>query len=76
MAIDYSIYTIGRVVKLASDKETMFRNHDIAVPFEGCLGHVVGFDYVEYDHGISVILRVRWFNGTEERINPHNVEVL
>lgn len=73
MAIDYSLYPIGRVVKL---NETMLPKHSAVIPFEGWLGHVVGFDYVEYDHGISVILRVRWFNGTEERVNPFNVDVV
>jgi len=67
--MDYGQFTIGRVVK-------KIKSADSKVPIEGFLGHVIGFDIVDYENGCSVIINVRWWNGEEYAIHPANVVAL
>ncbi len=66
--IDYSQFTIGRVVR---DK----RPATHCVP--GRLGHVKGFSVNEYEGGNEVIIMVRWCDDYEDiAIHPSNVVLL
>lgn len=71
MDIDYSKYPMGTVVRsLCHD------THNGKPVRGGYLGHIVGFDMVEYDSIFNVVLRVRWFNGEETKMHPSLIEVL
>ena len=65
----YNLYSIGRVVKMKDN----FTYRDKPVP-AGYLGHVVGFDYIECDHVVMLVIVVKWFTGHTTSINPSNLE--
>lgn len=75
--MDFSQYTLGRVVK-QKDPLPLKSRHTESYKhcFNGMYGHITGFDVVEYDAGFSTILLVKWCDGREFSIHPNAVELL
>ncbi len=77
--MDYGQFTIGRVVRQKGSSDALGKYSKEMKPLlDGRLGHIVGFDTTEYDHGISVVLSVRWCNTPEicVPIHPARVDLL
>ena len=75
--IDYGAYYVGCPVKYTkSFGESALHFKTFKPIAEGLLGHVVGYDLVEYDQGYSTIIKVQWADGRTFSIHPNNIERL
>jgi hypothetical protein len=74
--MDFSQYTLGRVVRQYDPLPLKSRSGISKPCFKGMYGHIIGFDVVEYDDGFDTILLVKWCDGNEFGIHPNAVEVL
>lgn len=75
--IDYGAYYIGCPVKYSGPlRETNTHFKTFKPIAEGLLGHVIGYDLVEYDEGYSTIIKVQWSDGRTFSIHPNNIERL
>jgi len=75
--MDYSQYTLGRVVKHKGShavKSELTDNYKYC--FHGMYGHITGFALAEYDAGFDTIIMVKWADDKEYSIHPNGVELL
>lgn len=75
--IDYGAYYVGCPVKYIKNFEESTLHFKNFKPIAGGLiGHVVGYDLVEYDEGYFTIIKVQWADGRVFSIHPKNIERL